>query len=157
MKKKVVYKGREYIIETKNNDLFRNGEKFTTKISYDSGNLYKVTVDDTNFNIEIRENKMFVDGEEVQYSVKPYFPLLKKQKETMNLKRVHVKEPIPGTILQIFVENGESVEKDQEIIILEAMKMRNRILAPIDGQIREIRIKEGDSVSQDQILVLIEN
>ncbi|MCK4845861.1 MAG: acetyl-CoA carboxylase biotin carboxyl carrier protein subunit [Candidatus Heimdallarchaeota archaeon] len=71
-------------------------------------------------------------------------------------RTVKVEAPIPGKIVQILVKKGDKIAKDQELIILEAMKMRNRILAKQSGEISEIKVKEGDMVKQDQILVIIE-
>ena len=69
----------------------------------------------------------------------------------------HSFENRPGKILQLLVEEGENVEKDQLILILEAMKMKNRILAPIKGKITQINVKEGEIVPQDHPLIKIES
>ena len=54
------------------------------------------------------------------------------------------------------LKKGDSVKKDQELLILEAMKMRNRIFAPSAGKISKISVKDEENVSQDQILIEIE-
>ncbi|MFW9877742.1 MAG: acetyl-CoA carboxylase biotin carboxyl carrier protein subunit, partial [Candidatus Thorarchaeota archaeon] len=55
------------------------------------------------------------------------------------------------------IKEHEIVEKDHVILILEAMKMKNRILSPIKGRITQIFVKEGEDVGQDHPLVKIEN
>ncbi|MHA1304184.1 MAG: biotin/lipoyl-containing protein [Candidatus Heimdallarchaeaceae archaeon] len=157
-KKKVLYKNKEYIIEAKGDVLVVNGKEFHTKLEDKSRSFFKVTVDDKKFNIEIRGNEMYLDGEKVEnFSVVPYFPQLKKQKQLMNSQKEIVKAPIPGKIVQILIKEGDSVTKDQEIFILEAMKMRNRILSSINGVVKKIHVKENDAVNQDQKLAIIEN
>jgi len=76
----------------------------------------------------------------------------------INSQKEVVKAPIPGTITQILVKEGDTVKKDQELFILEAMKMRNRILTTIDkGVVKKIYVSENETVSQDQKLAIIEN
>lgn len=64
--------------------------------------------------------------------------------------------PMAGKVFEILVAVGESVEEDDETIIIEAMKMETPILAPCDGIIREIRVKAGDVVGEDAVLAVIE-
>jgi acetyl-CoA carboxylase biotin carboxyl carrier protein len=64
--------------------------------------------------------------------------------------------PMPGKIAKIMVNVGDKVAEDDELIILEAMKMENPIFATTGGTISEIKVKEGDSVGADQVLAIIE-
>lgn len=61
---------------------------------------------------------------------------------------------IPGTIIEIFIKKGQTVEEGQDILILEAMKMRNQIVSAITGEIKSIKVKPGDNVSKDQLMVV---
>ncbi|MCD8092186.1 MAG: biotin/lipoyl-binding protein [Bacteroides sp.] len=67
-----------------------------------------------------------------------------------------VKSPLPGVILDIKVNVGDTVKKGQVIIILEAMKMENNINADKDGKITAINVSKGDSVLEGTDLVIIE-
>ena len=58
---------------------------------------------------------------------------------------------IPGTILKILIKNKRKVKDGDIVLILEAMKMMNSVIAPMDGEIK-LRVKEGDIVSKNQIL-----
>ncbi len=69
---------------------------------------------------------------------------------------VEVGAPMPGTITEILVEVGDEVKTDEELLILEAMKMENPIVAPADGKVAEIKVKEEDKVATNDILVVIE-
>jgi biotin carboxyl carrier protein len=60
---------------------------------------------------------------------------------------------IPGTILDILVRQGQKVQKGDELLILEAMKMQNKIKCPADGQIKKISVKKGEKVSKGSILI----
>ena len=62
---------------------------------------------------------------------------------------------MPGTILEIKVAVGDTVSKGQAIIILEAMKMENDIVASCDGKITSILVSKVDTVNSDDVLVTI--
>ena len=68
---------------------------------------------------------------------------------------VEVKAPMPGKILEVLVNVGDQVKEDDELVMLEAMKMENPIYAPVDGAVKEIKVKVGDTVETDQLLVVI--
>ena len=67
-----------------------------------------------------------------------------------------VKSPLPGVILDIKVNVGDTVKKGQVVIILEAMKMENNINADKDGKITAINVSKGESVLEGTDLVIIE-
>lgn len=69
---------------------------------------------------------------------------------------VEVRAPLGGSILEGMVEAGARVEANDELLILEAMKMNNVIYAPAAGTVREVRVKAGDQVARDAVLVVIE-
>ena len=62
-----------------------------------------------------------------------------------------------GLIVDIKVEAGQKVKTGDEIVILEAMKMENPIVAPKDGTISAIKVSKGDSVNSDDILAISKN
>lgn len=63
---------------------------------------------------------------------------------------------LPGTILRIEVKVGDPVEAGQLLLIQEAMKMQNRVVAPIAGVVRELEVQVGDKIAKDQVMVRIE-
>ena len=63
--------------------------------------------------------------------------------------------PLPGVILEISCKVGDSVKKGQKILILEAMKMENNIIADKDGVVEEIKVNKGDSVLEGTELAVI--
>ena len=66
-----------------------------------------------------------------------------------------VTAPMPGTILQIKVSQGQSVKKGDVICVLEAMKMENDIPAPCDGVVASINVQKGASVNAGDVLASI--
>jgi acetyl-CoA carboxylase biotin carboxyl carrier protein len=61
-----------------------------------------------------------------------------------------------GKVIDVKVNVGDTVNEDDDLIILEAMKMEMPIVAPASGTVKEIKCKKGDSVGADDVLVVIE-
>lgn len=66
-----------------------------------------------------------------------------------------VKAPMPGTILAVKKNVGEAVKAGDVIVVLEAMKMENDIVAPCDGTVKSINAPKGTSVNTDDVLAVI--
>jgi biotin carboxyl carrier protein len=64
-----------------------------------------------------------------------------------------IKAPMPGMVISVMVYEGQSVQKGDSVLILEAMKMENVIKAPGDGVIKSIKIKQGTAVEKNQVLI----
>lgn len=64
-----------------------------------------------------------------------------------------IKAPMAGKIIAVFVQEGEKVEDGQPVLILEAMKMENNIVAPQDGTILRILVTAGQTVKGGEELV----
>jgi biotin carboxyl carrier protein len=71
--------------------------------------------------------------------------------ENSNPKKVT--SSIPGTIIKIYTKVGDEVKKGDPMLILEAMKMKNRIVFPIDGKVKSIKVKEGERVPKDHLML----
>tara|TARA_R110000868_G_scaffold246253_2_gene502875 strand:- start:13 stop:498 length:486 start_codon:yes stop_codon:yes gene_type:complete len=64
-----------------------------------------------------------------------------------------IKAPMPGLILDINVKEGQEVKENDNLIILEAMKMENSITSPRDGIIKSISVNKSDTVEKNQLLI----
>lgn len=62
---------------------------------------------------------------------------------------------IPGTIVKVFVEEGQAVKKGDILCSLHAMKMDNQICSTIDGKVKAINVKPGQTVSKNDVLIEI--
>jgi biotin carboxyl carrier protein len=65
----------------------------------------------------------------------------------------HLKAPMPGLVVAVLLEEGQTVKKGQVMLILESMKMQNELKAPRDGIMGRVRVKAGESVEQRQTLL----
>lgn len=63
--------------------------------------------------------------------------------------------PMGGKVLSVGVAVGDTVAEDDEVAILEAMKMEMPITAPEGGEVKEIKVGEGDAVDADQVMIVL--
>jgi biotin carboxyl carrier protein len=68
-------------------------------------------------------------------------------------KIANLKAPMPGLVLQVLVNPGDTVAKGDKILVLEAMKMENAIKSPTDGIISDVLAKQGMAVDKNQLLI----
>ncbi|WP_414839436.1 biotin/lipoyl-containing protein [Carnobacterium sp. TMP28] len=73
--------------------------------------------------------------------------------KTPILDGIDVKAPMPGTIISVLVQLGETIKAGQVLCVLEAMKMENEIVAPQDGTIKEVMVSKGMAVEVGANLV----
>lgn len=72
-------------------------------------------------------------------------------------KVVHaIKAPLPGVVMKVFVNEGDTVEVNDQLLIYEAMKMENVIKSDKAGKIKSVKVKASDSILQDDVLIEIE-
>lgn len=107
--------------------------------------------------MEKKENKY------VDFSIMAGTYKTRLNKKFCNRPQWHKPEPgdvlsnLPGTIIQIKVKKGEKVEAGQLLLIHEAMKMLNRIVAPVSGVVAEINVSVGDKIGKNHLMIKIEN
>ncbi len=65
----------------------------------------------------------------------------------------HINAFIPGNIVKIHVKEGQKVAEGQDLLVLEAMKMKNQLKAPFDAVIKSVKVKEGEKVAKDVLLI----
>lgn len=88
---------------------------------------------------------------EDQYKYKQYMPIPTKIDYAKSIM-----SPMPGAIVEVYVQPGDAVVAGQPLCIIEAMKMQNIIKSEIEGKISEVNVKAGDSVAVDELLIQLE-
>jgi len=66
-----------------------------------------------------------------------------------------VSAPMPGKIMSVAVKPGDAVKRGQVLLILEAMKMQNEIMAPSDAKVADVRVAAGQSVNTGDVMVVL--
>lgn len=67
-----------------------------------------------------------------------------------------IKASMAGNVWKITVSEGDKVESDQDVVILESMKMEIPIAAETDGTVKELKLAEGDFVNEGDVIAVIE-
>ncbi|MFD2760786.1 acetyl-CoA carboxylase biotin carboxyl carrier protein subunit [Lentibacillus juripiscarius] len=68
-----------------------------------------------------------------------------------------IKASMAGSVWKIAVSEGETVEEDQDVVILESMKMEIPIPAESDGTVKELKVAEGDFVNEGDVIAILES
>lgn len=63
---------------------------------------------------------------------------------------------LAGNVWKVSVAVGDTVEEDDELFVVEALKMEIPVYSPCDGSVSEIRVKKGDAVEEDDVMAVIE-
>lgn len=97
-----------------------------------------------------RYKTLIIDGDKYRTRYNTKFERRKTWKNT-NPKKIT--SSIPGTIIKVYTKVGQEVKKGDPILILEAMKMKNKILFHVDGKVKSIKVKEGETVPKDYLML----
>lgn len=111
---------------------------------------FNVVVNGKSYEVDVEE----VGGEGTSVSVAPAAAPAPAAKPVVSGEGTPIKAPMPGLILALSHKDGDSVKKNEKIVVLEAMKMENDINAPENGTITYV-VKKGDNVETGAILAYI--
>ena len=114
---------------------------------------FNITVNGTAYEVEVEE---VAAGESTAPKAAPAAkPAVAPKAAAPVAAGTKVNAPMPGTILDVKVSQGQAVKKGDILLILEAMKMENEILAPQDGSIAQVNVSKGASVNSGDVLVVL--
>ncbi|GGB79423.1 hypothetical protein GCM10007424_19480 [Flavobacterium suaedae] len=118
---------------------------------------FKAEITETNF--LAKEYTVKVNGNSYTVAIANQLDMLIKDMgfEIGASKQVNeIKAPIPGLILEISVSEGQEVNENDKLLVLEAMKMENTFNSPRAGVIKSIAVQKGDAVDKGQLLIEFE-
>ena len=75
--------------------------------------------------------------------------------ENVSEERV-CRSPVAGVVIKVSVQPGQSVQSNDPLIVLEAMKMETNVTSPVAGKVKNVKVAEGDAVKVNQIVVEFE-
>lgn len=153
-------------ITKQNNSTFSgelNGIIFSADIVKIKDGFYHLLKDNKSYTLELvksipEEKKIIVKINNTSYTLDvkdKYDNLLHSLGlDSMATKKVNdIKAPMPGMVLNILVEEGQTIKKGDPLIVLEAMKMENILKSPTDGVIKKIAAVKGTAVEKNQLLI----
>ncbi len=122
---------------------------------------FNITVNGNQYEVEVEEIKdSTVSNSKVVQAPKATTqtaaPKTEVKKAVVTAGEGSVKAPMPGTINDVKVSEGQAVKAGEVLLILEAMKMENEIMSPADGVVKQIAVTKGTSVSSGDVLVVVQ-
>lgn len=154
---------QEFEVKQEKEDWYLNDELFDGDVAQLSPHHYHVIWQDRSFNVEVvehdaatKQTTLKINGQLLTTSAKNRFDLLLESmgmNQTVSNKINEIKAPMPGLIQSITVQEGDTVQKGDTLLVLVAMKMENAIKAPAEATVKAIRTESGSSVEKNQVLI----
>jgi len=126
------------------------GKSSTTSKTAKKASSGKLDTDRDYGEKKARCKTLIVDGD--RYRTR-YNTKFEKRKTWKNPNPKKITASIPGTIVKVYTRVGQEVKKGDPILLLEAMKMKNKILFNISGTVKSIKVKEGERIPKDHLLL----
>lgn len=157
-----------YQITVNNNKTIelKKSESATLDLILQNDGTYHLLDNNKSYHIQVLEQnqdtkslQLLINGKSYSVQIEDEYDQLVKKlglEVTSSQKINDIKAPMPGLVLEVAVEPGQSVSKGDTLLILEAMKMENIIKAPGDGTIGEILIEKGTAVEKGAVLIKLD-
>jgi biotin carboxyl carrier protein len=116
----------------------------------------KIKIKNKEYEVEI------IDNNQGEVNIKvgdSQFDLFSEENNTKQLSSdstvntTEIKAPLAGTIIDIFVKEGDEIKQGEKLLILSAMKMENEIVSPCNSKIKKILIKKNQKVKEGELLI----
>lgn len=155
----LILDGERHEVEWEGDRVLVNGQPFSVEFPQEG----VVVVDGRRHEVEVREREALVDGIAHAYQVDG---LEEQVRERSSAPRAGdqravpsgadvVSAVMPGKIIQVLVEEGQDVQADQVVCVLEAMKMQNELRTPRAGRVVQVRVRPGQDVETGEVLVVL--
>jgi pyruvate carboxylase subunit B len=136
----------------------RKVEKKSEQAPSSSADGYTVTVNNKPYAVKLEGTKAVVNGVSYDISVKEGMDAAAAGSPAPAQSAgpgTEVKAPMPGLILRIEAQQGDTVEDGDLLLVMEAMKMETEVFAPCAGTVQEIKVTQGDQMKAGDVLVVI--
>ncbi len=154
-----------FIIEI-DKDIFELEDANNVDATQISDSKFHVLKNNQSYQVEIIESDfdsktmtLEVNGNKYKIQIKDSYDQLVKKlgfASANNQKLKNIKAPMPGLIIDILVEPGQSIQKGDPLLILEAMKMENVLKAVGEGVVKAVSFTKGMAVDKGQIMIEME-
>ncbi len=112
-----------------------------------------VTVNGKKYAVKFQNGKAVVNGKEYNVDVKD--GIEEVSSASASGEGTEVKAPMPGAVLRVLKSVGDTVEENEEILVIEAMKMETPIKAPVAGTITSLAVAQNDKIATGQVLATV--
>lgn len=129
-----------------------SGNSYDIEIKDFDGNLANIEVNGTTYAVEVHRE---VKKTKTPTLIRAEIPVLGGDKIEKREKGapIAIISPLPGNIIEILVKPGDVIRKGQTLLVMEAMKMENKIQSDNEGVVESVRVQVGSSVLQGDVLI----
>lgn len=129
-----------------------SGNTYDVEIKQFEDNVARIEVNGTTYDVEVHTEKKKTKTPTIIRSELPKTADKKIEKKESG-SSTSVVAPLPGSIIEIYVKSGDKVKKGDKLLMMEAMKMENNILAEKDGVVESVKVSAGTNVLQGDLLI----
>jgi len=157
---------KEYNIDAQKDSISIDGESMNLDLLKLKEGKFHILYKDQSYNASLldlnkeeKKVRIKINNNIYDLEIEDQFDQLLQQLGMDNLASAAIsqlKAPMPGLVLNVLVEEGQTVNKDDSLLILEAMKMENVLKSPGEATIKKIEVSEKESVEKNQILIEFE-
>ncbi|MGF1586146.1 MAG: biotin/lipoyl-containing protein [Bacteroidales bacterium] len=129
-----------------------SGNSYDIEIKDFDGNLANIEVNGTTYTVEVHRE---VKKTKTPTLIRAEIPVLGGDKIEKREKGapIAIISPLPGSIVEILVKPGDVIRKGQTLLVMEAMKMENKIQSDSEGVVESVRVTPGSTVLQGDVLI----
>jgi biotin carboxyl carrier protein len=118
--------------------------------------VYHVLLDGRSYEVRVSGQRMDINGQEVTVIFEDPRDSASADEAAGVHGRQSITAPMPGKVIRVLASEGETVDRGDGIVVIEAMKMQNELKAPKAGRVTSLSATEGATVTPGQILAVIE-
>lgn len=134
-----------------------DGESIPVEFQKIDRNLYSILLDGRSMLVGVLKKgkylQVFLDGDLLELeSISE-----REQRKVSHLASgvQEIKAPMPSRVVKLFKKEGEDVEADEALAVIEAMKMESELKSPIDGKVTDVMASEGDAVEGGTVIMIV--
>jgi biotin carboxyl carrier protein len=133
-----------------------DGQFAEALIAQPENGVYHVLLEGRSYEVRVSGDRMDVNGHELHVVLDDPRDAPAKGLEGSVQGKQPIAAPMPGKIVRLLVAEGDEVQRDQGIVVIEAMKMQNEMKSPKAGRIVSLQAKDGTTVAAGDVLAVVE-
>ena len=132
------------------------GQRADASVTQPEDGIYHVLLDGRSYEVRVAGDRMDINGHELHVVLDDPRDAPAGGADGSVHGRQSIAAPMPGKVVRVLVAEGEEVERDQGMVVIEAMKMQNEMKSPKAGRVTSVSAKEGATVAAGDVLAVVE-
>ncbi|UCC12054.1 MAG: hypothetical protein JSW02_00545 [candidate division WOR-3 bacterium] len=140
-------------------DVLVDGQRKHVELVHRDGTAFLLLIDSRPYRVVLEADDQLMVNDEVYHTEvldEQIQKLIKASPQSLHKKELVLRASMPGLVIEVLVNEGDSVTRDQGLLIIEAMKMQNEMKSSRDGVVKQVLVKKGQTINSGDKLVVIE-